>query len=90
MYCSECFEKCLLFFLVEIEWLLFHQEHEHGEDYFVYETSFVVIVSTFLPCALKSMLLFVAATIPGHQAPQTTYRIHARLYCSSIVPSFSK
>jgi hypothetical protein len=38
----------------------------------------------------KRILLFAAAAIPRHQAPQTTHRIHARLYNSLVEPSFAK
>jgi hypothetical protein len=52
----------------------------------------IFCVSTFLPCVLSQeyMLLFVAAAIPNHQAPQTTYRTHAHLYNSSTESSFAK
>jgi hypothetical protein len=53
----------------------------------------LVIISYVLVSAapsLKNIPLFAAAAILSHQALQTTYRIHAHLYNSSIVPSFAK
>jgi hypothetical protein len=42
----------------------------------------------FFVVAFKNFLLFVAAAIPSHQAPQTASRIHGHPYSSLIGPSF--